>query len=127
MTENTKYRLRLGRPSIKRKQTLVILLTSCVSLLLACAGFVAYEVITFRQTMVDNLSTLGDIVANNSTAALQFNVQKGAAENLAMLRSERSIEAGWILSRDGGLFAQYQARPDSPHSFPVLLMGEHRF
>src|SRR5688572_33319528 len=97
MSENTKLRLRLGRPSITRRQMMVIMLTSGVSLLLACAGFVAYEVITFRRTMVENLSTLGDIVANNSTAALQFNVHKSAAENLAILRSERGIEAAWNL------------------------------
>ena len=56
----------LARGSITRKQTLVIMLTSSVSLLLACAGFVAYEVITFRQKTIENLSILADIVANKS-------------------------------------------------------------
>ncbi len=78
MTETNNMGLRLRRTSIKRKQMLVIMLTSCVSLLLACGGFVAYEIITFRHTIVENLSVLGDILANNSVASVQFNVQKKA-------------------------------------------------
>src|SRR5215218_3507934 len=109
MTDNTQDQRRTRRPSITRKQTLVIMLTSCVSLLLACAGFVAYEVITFRAGMVDSFSALGDIVANNSTAAVQFNVQKGAEENLVMLRSQRNIEAAWILTKDDTVFAEYHS------------------
>src|ERR1051325_2509738 len=93
MTEQNQRRLRFGRASITRKQMLVIMLTSCMSLLLACGGFVGYEARSLRATMVETLSTLADIVANNSTAAVQYGVQKSAADNLAMLRSERSIEA----------------------------------
>src|SRR6266498_4807345 len=110
MTEQTQRRLRFGQASITRKQMAVIMLTSCMSLLLACGGFVAYELITFRTTMVEKLSTLADIVANNSTAAVQYGVQKSAADNLAMLRSERSIEAAWIFTPGGKLFAEYQSR-----------------
>src|ERR1051325_6626401 len=104
MTEQNQRRLRFGRASITRKQMLVIMLTSCMSLLLACGGFVAYEVMTFRTTMVESLSTLADIVANNSTAAVQYGVQKSAADNLAILRSKSSIEAAWIFVSGGKLF-----------------------
>src|SRR5215510_2502621 len=93
------------RSSITRKQTLVILLTSSVSLLLACGGFLTYEVVIFRQSLVENLSTLADIVANNSTVPITFNIPKNATDNLATLRSERSVEAAWILDRKGNVFA----------------------
>jgi len=106
---------------------LVIMLTSCVSLLMACAGFVAYEVITFRQKMVENLSTLGDLVANNSTAALQYGITNSAAENLATLRSERSIEAAWILTRERILFAEYQGDAKIRLPLPLLAPGRHLF
>jgi PAS domain S-box-containing protein len=117
----------LGRPSITRKQTLVIMLTSCTSLLLACAGFVGYEVITFRQAMVENLSTLADIVANNSTAAVEFGIKEGAQENLAMLQSERSIEAAWVLTKSGQVFAEHQRAPQRRKPLPDLRNGEFRF
>ncbi len=127
MTETNNVGLPLRRTSIKRKQMLVIMLTSCVSLLLACGGFVAYEIITFRHTIVENLSVLGDILANNSVAAVQFNVQKNADEALALLGSERSIESAWILNRDGTVFAEYQSAGGITNRVPQLSNGEHRF
>ena len=44
--------------SIQRKQTLIILLTTSVALLLACVAFGTYEVLTFRKTMLRDLTTL---------------------------------------------------------------------
>src|ERR1043166_897717 len=127
MTEQTKHRLQFRRASITRKQMVVIMLTSCMSLLLACGGFVAYEVITFRATVVENLSTLSDIVANNSTAAVQYGVQKSAADTLAMLRSEHSIEAALILNSSGKIFAEYQRHPQTPRIRPTLALGDYQF
>ena len=55
--------------SIKRKLTLVIMLTSTAALLLACGAFVAYELLTFRDVMTQELETLAGIISENSTAA----------------------------------------------------------
>ncbi len=117
----------MRRTSIKRKQMLVIMLTSCVSLLLACGGFVAYEIITYRQTVVENLTVLGDILANNSAAAVQFNVRNNADETLALLASEKSIEAAWILNRDGSVFASYHSGRGATNSVAILASGQHFF
>jgi len=68
---------------IRRKLTTIILLTSGAVLLLTCAAFFAYELLTFPQTAVRNLSTLGEIIAANSTAALAFKNQDDAKEILA--------------------------------------------
>ena len=122
---NSRHFFRQG--SITRKQTLVIMLTSCLSLLLACGGFVAYEIITFRGTMVENLSTLADIVANNSATAVDFNIQEGAEKNLAMLRSARSVEAAWILSKDGRVFAEYFSKTNRRVAAPMLAQGQYFF
>jgi PAS domain S-box-containing protein len=127
VNEPTRFWWRFRPGSITRKQTLVITLTSCLSLLLACGGFVAYELITFRQTMVENLSTLGDIVANNSTTAVDFKFQEGAERNLAMLRSERSVEAAWILNKEGRVFAEYFSKTNHRVAAPLLASGQHLF
>ena len=42
--------------SIKRKLTLLMMLTSCAALLLACLGFMTYELVTMRQTMAQELA-----------------------------------------------------------------------
>src|SRR5436190_10288404 len=127
MTEETRFWWGFRQGSITRKQTLIIMLTSCLSLLLACGGFVAYELITFRATMVDNLSMLGDIVANYSTTVVSFKYQEDAKKNLAMLRSERSVEAAWILTKDGRVFADYFRETNRPVVAPLLAHGQHFF
>ena len=62
--------------SIKRKLTWIIMATSTVAILLVSAGFVSYELFTYRQGMIRNLSTLADILGNRSTAALSFDNRK---------------------------------------------------
>src|SRR5262245_61678864 len=127
MSEPTTHRSSTGVRSIRRKQTLVIMLTSCVSLLLACGGFVIYEVVSFKRAILGNLTTLADVVAANSTTALQFRVPATARENLTMLRADPNIEGAWVVGGDGRVFAQYHARPGAPQACPVLPVGQHRF
>src|ERR1051325_6838465 len=91
--------------SIQRKQTWIIMLTSSTALLLACAAFVLYEVITFRNEATRNLATLAEIIANNSTAALDFNYEPAAGETLSALRAEPNIVTACLYDREGRLFA----------------------
>jgi hypothetical protein len=70
---------------IRKKLMTIMLLTSGLVLLLTCAAFMAYEFLTFRQAAVRELSTIGEIIAANSTAALAFQNQDDAREVLAAL------------------------------------------
>jgi PAS domain S-box-containing protein len=92
---------------IRRKLTIVILLTGLAVLLLTCTAFVAYEVITFRRGLAESLTTLAQITAENSTAALAFENQSDADNVLSALRIERNVVAAGLYSRDGELFATY--------------------
>ena len=47
---------------VRRKLTLVILLTCTTVLLLACAVLAAYELITFRRTMARDMTVLADVL-----------------------------------------------------------------
>src|ERR1700712_3625920 len=99
--------------SIQRKQTLIIMLTTTVALLLACAAFTAYEVIKFRHEMVRDLATLSDIVDHNSFAALDFNDPKNAVETLAALAAQPNIIGACIFTPDGKVFATYDRPGDN--------------
>src|SRR5205809_8020234 len=94
---------------IRRKLTTIILLTSGAVLLLTCAAFFAYELLTFPQTAVRNLSTLGEIIAANSTAALAFKNQDDAKEILGALKAERHIVAAGLYDQVGKLVSKYLA------------------
>ena len=93
--------------SIQRKLTLIIMLTTGVALLLACAALLTNEMISFRQDMVRDLSTVAGIVGSNSTAALAFKDQKAAGETLAALHDKPHVVAARIYTARGGVFAKY--------------------
>ena len=99
----------LADAPIRRKLTTMMLLTSGLVLLLTCAAFFAYEVLTFRRTAVQQLSTLGQVIAANSTAALAFDNPSDAGEILAALKAERHVAAAALYDGDGRLFSSYPA------------------
>jgi len=83
------------------------MLTSSVALLLACGVFLAYEPITFKRGMVQDLSGLAQITGDNSTSAVIFMDESSAKETLSALRAEPHIMAACIYTPDGKLFAKY--------------------
>jgi signal transduction histidine kinase len=105
--------------SIKRKLTLITMLTSSVTLLLAGAIYVTYDLVTFRRTMARDLTTMADIIGANSAAVLAFDDEKHAKELLSSLHLNRSILSASLYKKDRTgsglgytLFAKYE-RPDS--------------
>jgi two-component system, NtrC family, sensor kinase len=114
--------------SLQRKQMLIIMLTSTVSLLLACAGFVAYDVSRFRRELVASLSSLAEVVGNSTTAALDFDDSASAAQALAALRGEPNIELAYLHTRDGREFASYVREGTQPlRRRPPSLEARHEF
>lgn len=92
---------------IQRKLMTVTLLVSGAVLLLTCSAYFAYEFITFRQATVRQLSTLGEIIAANSTAALAFDNPEDANEILSALKANRHIVAAVLYDATGNLFSYY--------------------
>lgn len=99
--------LRKFARSIRRRLLLLSVLASSAALLLACAAFLAYEVITFRAAMVRNLATHARVIAANSTAAILFQDSQSAAETLAALRAEPHVMFVDLRTADGRPFARY--------------------
>jgi PAS domain S-box-containing protein len=98
---------------IRKKLMTVILLTSGAVLLLVCSSFLAYEFFTFRQQMVRQITTLSEIIAKNSTAALAFESQQEAEEILAALKADKHITAAALYDKHQKLFAHYPADLDT--------------
>jgi signal transduction histidine kinase/CheY-like chemotaxis protein/HPt (histidine-containing phosphotransfer) domain-containing protein len=94
--------------SIRRKLTLIMMLTSGVALLLTAAAFVSYERITLRREMVSQLTIQADIIGSNSTAALVFDDRISAEETLAALAVDEHIVGACIYGVDKEPFALYR-------------------
>src|SRR6266478_8495231 len=99
--------LRFCDYSIPRKLTWMNMLVSGVALLLACGAFVAYDLISFRESMVRNLSIQAQIVGSNSVSALLFNDSQSAQKTLSALSASPTIVAAGIYTKEGRPFAAY--------------------
>ena len=93
--------------SISRKLTWMNMLVSSAALLLACTVFIAYDMVTFRETMVRNLSTQAQIIGSNTASALLFNDPQSAENTLSALKAAHNILSAGIYTTDGRLFASY--------------------
>jgi PAS domain-containing protein len=112
--------------SIRRKIMTVTMLTSIVVLVLAVASFIAYDLATFRESMRRNLTTLAQVTAQNSTAALTFGNDKDAAETLSSLRLEPQVIAAALYDGSGRLFVWYPTNLP-PSAFPSAPEEGYRF
>ncbi|SDR81645.1 PAS domain S-box protein [Opitutus sp. GAS368] len=101
---------------IRQKLILIILMISGVVMLLTHGAFFTYEYLVFRRTTLRQLSTLGEMLAANSTAALAFDNPDDAREILAALKAEQHVVAAALYDGKGQLFARY---PD--HASPAAL------
>jgi len=99
--------------SLRRKQTLIMMLSSSVTLLIACATFVTYDSATFRRELVERVSVLAGAIGNNCAAAIDFNDPKAASDTLAALSANGNIIAACVYSHKGEVFAVYQRDKDS--------------
>ena len=83
------------------------MVTSSVTLLLAGAAYVTYDLITFRQAMARDLLILAGIIGTNSTAALAFEDERAGGVTLASLNAQQHIVSACLYGKDGRLFAAY--------------------
>lgn len=109
---------------IKRKIMTVMMLTSMTVLMLTVAVFLIYDISTYRSTMVENITTIARITADNSTAAMVYDVKADAERVLNWLKAEPQIVAAAIYEPNGAVFARYPANlPDSQLPRRIMKQG----
>lgn len=112
---------------IQRKIMAVTMLTSVIVLVVALGAFVAYDLTTFRTTMVRTLAALARATAEDSTDALTFHDQADALRALNSLRLEPQIAGAALYDGHEKLFAWYPTNAPAD-SFPSRVSGMgHRF
>jgi len=77
------------------------------SLLITMLAFFAYELLTYRESSVQQLQALSGAIASNSTAALAFENSSDATTVLGALRAEPHITGAALYDAQGRLFAVY--------------------
>ena len=112
--------------SIGRKLMVMMMAASTAVLLLVCAVLLGYDVVTAKQATADHLSTLVQIISDNSTAALGFGDQAAASEVLATLKAEPHITAAFLYDKQGNVFASYHPKgSNSSEALPLRRRGTY--
>lgn len=110
--------------SILQKLTWMNILACGMALGIACTAFIAYDIISFRASIMRNLSIQAQIVGANSVSALLFNDSQSAGKTLGALRSAPNIVQAAIYTTQGDVFAAYKrdaADGATPEKIPVSL------
>src|SRR5439155_26248530 len=111
---------RINLRSIRQRLFLGITLTSAAALLITGAAIIVYDVRSYQQNWVNDLTTQAELLGRASAPALQFDDPKFARENLALLQVRPRIEQGAIYNAKGVLFARYVRADLANPSFPPL-------
>jgi signal transduction histidine kinase len=96
---------------LRRKLSAITLITCGLALLITAGLFLVSELFVLRQSNLQQLRTLSEAIASNSTAALAFENADDARGILEAFRSDPHIVAAALYKSDGTLFATYPAEP----------------
>ena len=107
-----------GSSPIARRLTRINMIASGTALVLAGAAFMAYDFVSFRDSILGDRSVEAQIVASNTLTALTFDDADAAARTLGALEAEAHIEGAALYRLTGEQFATYQR---SPSIAPLVL------
>ena len=93
--------------SIRAKLLIVVLVTTCASLLLTALGLGVFEYMSHRRAMTAEMAAVSEIIGANSTAALAFNDEAAAREILRALGPHRDIRMACLYDQQRRLFASF--------------------
>jgi signal transduction histidine kinase/uncharacterized membrane protein affecting hemolysin expression len=92
---------------IRLKLNRMLLLASGIVLAVTAGAFCTYEILTFRQSSLEQLSTLSQAIASNSTGSLAFQNADDATGVLAAFKADPHIVSAALYDANGKLFARY--------------------
>ena len=102
--------------------------STLLAVLFASAFFGASEAISYRQSTLDQIATLGGVIGTNSTAAITFEDSDLAGQVLRSLDANQEVMSSHIFLTSGELFSSYRrdnvTRPgwvDAPDAVRELL------
>ena len=93
--------------SIRKKLILAIVSISGFGLFVSAGTFFWYDAVSARSDLQHEISTITDMVAAHSTAALAFSDARAAAETLQALRMDKRIVGAVLSDPSGKALARY--------------------
>jgi signal transduction histidine kinase len=99
--------MKLRDAPIQQKLLSVIVLCCFIVLVFVISAYLLLEYNAFRTSTEKDITTLGEIIASNSSGALAFDSPKDAKEILNGLKANPHIVAACLYNKEGKIFAAY--------------------
>ncbi len=99
--------MHIAKRSISNRLMLVIMATTLTALVAYAIVMLAYDLSTYRDSVIKDLTTQANIIAEVSTPALEFNDPATGKENLDLLRTRPMILRAVLYDNTGAIFAEY--------------------
>src|ERR1039457_6015487 len=112
---------------IQRKMLVMTMLICGAVLMVAIAAFFAFQVVNFRTNLERDTATLETIIANQSTAAVEFSDEVNAKEILSSLKAKSTVLSASLELTNGTVLAYYgfEEHKDVLEGYPPP--GEFRY
>lgn len=115
---------------VRRKLTVMVMGITFTSVSLTCAAFISYDIYFTRQSLVNELVLVGDIIGKRTAPGLQFpslgdEFKEKATQNLQDLQSKDSIVLACLYKTDGTILARYAHGDDLPCPSPPPPLGDN--
>ena len=111
--------------TISGRITRMNLLVSGSVLILAVLAFFSYDMLSFRQNLINDLRAEAQIIGANSISALTFDDRASAASTLQELNRSPDIVSAVLTTDDGAVFATYGSADETAFTGKhVLARGE---
>jgi signal transduction histidine kinase/CheY-like chemotaxis protein len=92
---------------LRRKLIANSMITSSIALLLAGVLLIFFELQHARSDIANELTSIGEMLGNNSSAPLIFNDRQAAERTVSALRAMRRVAVAGVMRPEGEWFATY--------------------
>jgi signal transduction histidine kinase/DNA-binding response OmpR family regulator/HPt (histidine-containing phosphotransfer) domain-containing protein len=113
--------------SIRKKLVIISLSATGIAFTLAGLVLLVYDVVTFRDSLVNDTRVKAEMIATNLTAAVLFQDAAAAAEILEGFSASENIIHAVIYTRDARPLVSYQRRDVEKNLFPQPLERGHYY
>ncbi|MFZ5509079.1 MAG: putative bifunctional diguanylate cyclase/phosphodiesterase [Pseudomonadota bacterium] len=120
---------RKSAPRLSLRVAMANLVTAAAALLMASVLLIAFQLVSLRTSLLEDLRVKARIVGDNLAAAVMFGDQGAAAETLDSLRASPGIVAAAVFDPEGRTVAAYRRGADEPLVAPgaEFAAEDHRF
>ena len=98
---------------IRLKLIAMIMTTCAAAVVLASLGYLVVDYYQTREELERDLISQGNLILENSSAALQFDDPDAARDTLNTLASKPNIRLACLYQRDGHLFSGYRQQAET--------------